>query len=156
MAREDFKRFHEHKLPYSGSTGYFSPQKAAELYPFTGAYIATWIGYLEPIIKALRWHRSYLFTRDGLTHYLTKEPMSNENTSASKSVTLPSAISTPSGNATISQGHPKFDAVMEVLETLIPFAAAGSEPFLKNPGTQNIVVAETPLAQALFAALSKL
>lgn len=63
-------------------------------------------------------------------------------------------IVTPSG--AITQGHPKFDKIMAVIAALIPLALAGASPFIKNGETGAIVADETPVAQALFSALSAL
>ena len=37
-----------------------------------------------------------------------------------------------------------------------PIILAGASPFIKSPGTQQIVASEAPLAQNLFSLLSQL
>jgi hypothetical protein len=51
MTKEDFERFHEHHVPYSGSTG---PDPDKNGYP-EGSMLATFMSQFGRAIKALRW-----------------------------------------------------------------------------------------------------
>lgn len=57
---------------------------------------------------------------------------------------------------TVPANHPNFDKFMKVLSALEPLVLAGVSPFVKNASTQQIVVNESPVAQALVNALSEL
>jgi len=74
----------------------------------------------------------------------------------------------PSGTSTTSSGtavapspalasnSSALQKVLAVLEAVEPLALAAAAPFIKNTGTQSIVVAESPVALALLEALKAL
>ena len=50
----------------------------------------------------------------------------------------------------------KLGKTLAVISALLPLLEVGATPFIKDPATSQIIADETPVAQALFAALSAL
>jgi hypothetical protein len=62
LTPEDYKRFHEARVPYSGSTG---PYARPEDYHGLAPYVATFFGELARSVVAMRWHHFTVSKRGG-------------------------------------------------------------------------------------------
>lgn len=82
-------------------------------------------------------------------------PEPNSSTTSNTVANTPAPLTNQAGD-TLRPSHPKFDAVMSIIEALIPFALAGTAPFIKSDKTAAVVNAETPVAVGLLDALRKL